>query len=116
MRRSFWITRGLLMTEHQHDEHPAGLGFERQDWTARPVYGFLVSLAVIGVMVYVTVWGIFKVLDRYFNEHQQLVGESDPSRTEAPETVEPASAGRTLRRISPLGADSRRLVRKGTSV
>jgi hypothetical protein len=44
----------------------------------------------------------------------QLVGESDPSRTEAPETVAPAVAGRTLRRISPLGADSRRLVRKGT--
>ena len=58
------------MTEQRHNEQNEGLGFERQDWTAKPVYGFLVSLAVIGVMVYVTVWGIFKGLDRYFNEHQ----------------------------------------------
>jgi hypothetical protein len=94
MRRSSWITRGLLMTDQHHNEHQAGLGFERQDWTGRPVYGFLVSLAVIGVMVYVTVWGIFKVLDRYFNEHQApanpLVEQntSVPTRNADPERVQ----------------------------
>jgi len=86
--------RGLLMTEHQHNEQNGGLGFERQDWTAKPVYGFLVSLAVIGVLVYVTVWGIFKVLDRYFNEHQAptspLVQQdtSVPTRNADPERVQ----------------------------
>ena len=46
--------RGLLMTEPRHNEQNGGLGFERQDWTAKPVYGFLISLAVIRMMVYVT--------------------------------------------------------------
>ena len=63
------------MTEHQHNEQNNGLGFERQDWTGRPVYGFLISLAIIGVLVYFTVWGIFIVLDKYFTTHQ---GEVSP--------------------------------------
>jgi hypothetical protein len=94
MRRSSWITRGLLMTEPQHNEHNSGLGFERQDWTAKPVYGFLVSLAVIGVLVYVTVWGIFKVLDKYFTEHQPPTSPmvqqdtSIPTRNADPERVQ----------------------------
>lgn len=82
------------MTEQPHNNQNGGLGFERQDWTGKPVYGFLVSLAVIGVMVYVTVWGIFKVLDRYFNEHQPptnpLVQQdtSVPTRNADPEHVQ----------------------------
>ena len=86
--------RGLLMTEPRHNEQNGGLGFERQDWTAKPVYGFLVSLAVIGVMVYVTAWGIFKLLDQYFKEHQPptspLVQQDTrvPTRNADPERVQ----------------------------
>ena len=58
------------MTEIHHDEHNPGTGFERQDLGSRPIYGFLVSLAIIGVLVYFTVWGIFRVLDKFFTEHQ----------------------------------------------
>ena len=94
MRRNSWITRGLLMTEQPHNEHNEGLGFERQDWTAKPIYAFLVSLAIIGVLVYVTVWGIFKVLDRYFNENQPPTSPmvqqdtSVPTRNADPERVQ----------------------------
>ena len=86
--------RGLLMTEPRHNEQNGGLGFERQDWTAKPVYGFLVSLAVIGVMVYVTAWGIFKLLDQDFKEHQPptspLVQQDTrvPTRNADPERVQ----------------------------
>jgi hypothetical protein len=58
------------MTEHQHNEHNGGEGFERQDLSSKPVYGFLISLVVIGVLVYFAVWGIFRVLDKYFAKHQ----------------------------------------------
>lgn len=58
------------MTEIHHDEHNPGTGFERQDLGSRPIYGFLVSLAIIGVLVYFTVWGIFHVLDTYFTKHE----------------------------------------------
>jgi hypothetical protein len=70
MRRSSWITRGLLMTEIRHNEQNPDSGFERQDLGSRTVYGFLLSLAVIGVLVYFSVWGIFIVLDKYFSKHE----------------------------------------------
>lgn len=58
------------MTEIHHDEHNPGTGFEKQDLGSRPIYGFLVSLVIIGVLVYFTVWGIFHVLDTYFTKHE----------------------------------------------
>ena len=58
------------MTEIHHDEHNPGAGFERQDLGSRPIYGFLVSLVIIGVLVYFTVWGIFRVLDAYFTKNE----------------------------------------------
>src|SRR5438477_313232 len=70
MRRSSWITWGLLMTEIRHNEQNPDSGFERQDLGSRTVYGFLLSLAVIGVLVYFSVWGIFIVLDKYFSKHE----------------------------------------------
>ncbi len=72
------------MTEIPHDEHNAGTGFERQDLGSRPIYGFLVSLVIIGVLVYFTVWGIFKVLDSYFNEHQAATSPLVQQETETP--------------------------------
>jgi hypothetical protein len=58
------------MTEIRHNEQNPDSGFERQDLGSRTVYGFLLSLAVIGVLVYFSVWGIFIVLDKYFSKHE----------------------------------------------
>ncbi|MCI0664705.1 MAG: IS110 family transposase, partial [Acidobacteria bacterium] len=49
---------------------------------------------------------------RYLTEPSELAEESDPSRTEVPETVAPASAGSTRRRISSLVLTPASLVQK----
>lgn len=58
------------MTDHHHPEHRSDAGFERQDLTSRPIYGFLISLAVIGVLVYYVIWGVFWALDTYNKKNQ----------------------------------------------
>jgi hypothetical protein len=48
------------MSEHsQHGRE----GFERQDLTAQGVLGFLISLAVGGVLVYFVVWGLYQFMN-----------------------------------------------------
>src|SRR5271165_2963234 len=44
---------------HEHEEE----GFEHQDLTAHGVYGFLISLAVGGVLVYFVIWGLYHFMD-----------------------------------------------------
>jgi hypothetical protein len=56
------------MTEHGN--HPNGGGFEREDVGIRPVFGFLVSLVVTGVLVYYVIWGMFHFMDAYHRKHQ----------------------------------------------
>jgi hypothetical protein len=51
---------------HEHEEE----GFEHQDLTAHGVYGFLISLAVGGVLVYFVVWGLYHFLDARQRSHQ----------------------------------------------
>ena len=46
-------------TKHGHGEE----GFERQDLSAQGVYGFLMSLAVGGVLVYFVIWGFYHFMD-----------------------------------------------------
>lgn len=46
-------------TRHGHGEE----GFERQDLSARGVYGFLISLAVGGVLVYFVIGGFYRFMD-----------------------------------------------------
>ena len=77
----------MLLTEIHHDEHNPGTGFETRDLGARPIYGFLVSLAIIGVLVYFTVWGIFRVLDTYFTKN-----EAPPSPLVQQQTSTPTRA------------------------
>jgi hypothetical protein len=59
------------MTEQHHNEHNGG--FERQDLGSKPIYGFLISLVVIGVAVYYTIWGVYRILDKYNLTHQPPV-------------------------------------------
>jgi hypothetical protein len=53
-----------------HENHGNDLGFEREDLGARPIFGFLVSLAVFGVLTYYVLWGMFHFLDAYNRKHQ----------------------------------------------
>ena len=46
-------------TKYGHGEE----GFERQDMTAPSVFGFLISLAVGGVLVYFVIWGFYNFMD-----------------------------------------------------
>jgi len=56
-----------LHKNHQHDD----LGFEREDLGGKPVFGFIVSLVVGGILIYYVIWGIFYFLDAYDKKHQQ---------------------------------------------
>ena len=79
------------MTEHPHGKHKNGLGFEREDLGARPVYGFMISLAVFGVLIYYLIWGMFHFLDAYERKHQAgkspMVQYQQDTRTVAPGTI-----------------------------
>jgi hypothetical protein len=46
-------------TKPGHEEE----GFERQDLSAQGIYGFLISLAVGGVLVYFVIWGFYYFMD-----------------------------------------------------
>jgi hypothetical protein len=79
------------MTEPRHNEHNEGAGFERQDLGSRPVYGFLISLVVIGVLVYYAVWGIFYALETYNSKHQPATNPMVQQTTTSTRTVEPGA-------------------------
>ena len=59
------------MTDQHKNEHNGG--FEQQDLGSKPIYGFLISLVVIGVAVYYTVWGVYWILDKYSLKYQPPV-------------------------------------------
>lgn len=80
------------MSDIEHGEHREGMGFERQDLGSRPIFGFLISLVILGVLVYYGIWGVFYLLDSYYHRQQAsvspLVQTQKDTRTVAPGTVE----------------------------
>ena len=50
--------------------HGGNGGFEREDLGAKTIFGFLLGLAVLGVLVYFAVNGLYWGLDRYSETHQ----------------------------------------------
>jgi hypothetical protein len=84
------------MTELHHNEHNEGTGFEQQDLGTRPIYGFLVSLAIIGVLVYFGTWGMFRVLEGYFNKHQAPANPMAQQTSAPPRAVEPGHIENTF--------------------
>jgi len=73
-----------------HENHGNDSGFERQDLGSRPVFGFLISLAIMGVLIYYVIWGIFYFLDSFNRRYQQpahtpLV-QVEPNPREVPST------------------------------
>lgn len=56
---------------HAHENHGNEIGFEREDLGSKPIFGFLVSLAIVGILVYYAIWGIFYFLDTFDKKNQQ---------------------------------------------
>jgi hypothetical protein len=59
------------MTDHLHENHRDDVGFEREDLTSKPVFGFIISLVVAGVLIYYAIWGMFYFLDAFDKKNQQ---------------------------------------------
>jgi hypothetical protein len=80
------------MTDLRHDERNEGTGFEKRDLSAKPIFGFLISLVLIGIVIYYGIWGIFWALDAYNRQHQPatspLVKVQPNTRTVEPGSVE----------------------------
>jgi hypothetical protein len=53
--------------QHGHHEGPE---FERQDMNPRAVYGFLAALAIMCVLAYFVIDGLYHVLDSYARKNQ----------------------------------------------
>jgi hypothetical protein len=58
-------------SRHKHNKHD--LGFEREDLGATPIIAFIVSVVIVGVLVYYGTWGLFRFLDFYGKKHEQTV-------------------------------------------
>jgi hypothetical protein len=76
-------------------KHPNGGGFEREDVSTTPLFGFIVGLVVTGVVVYYVIWGIFHFMDAYERKHQQ---SKSPMVAMQPDTRE-ANPARTRLKI-----------------
>jgi hypothetical protein len=72
-----------------HGKHQNGDGFEREDVSTTPLFGFLIGLVVTGVLVYYVIWGMFHFMDAYERKHQQ---SKSPMVQMQPETREPNTA------------------------
>ena len=59
------------MNNLRHENDANEIGFEREDLGTKPVFGFLISLVITGILVYFLIWGIFHFLDDYDKKHQQ---------------------------------------------
>ena len=76
------------MSDHKHHhlhENHEDLGFEREDLGGRPIFAFIASTLVIGVLTYYAIWGLFHFLDAYSLKHQQTrspwIEVQQPTRT-----------------------------------
>jgi hypothetical protein len=67
------------------------------------LFGFLISLVVLGVVVYYVIWGMFHFMDAYERKHQQ---SKSPMVQMQPDTREPDTA-RTHEKIQQEFPDPR---------
>ena len=80
------------MTEPHNAEHGPGVGFEREDLGARPIFGFLISLVIVGILIYYLLWGMFHFLDAYNRQHERpvspMVVPEEETRTAGREQIQ----------------------------
>ena len=60
------------MTNHGHSGHETG--FEREDLGSRGVFAFMIGLAIVGVVIYFIIVGMYTFLDNY--ERSQMATAS----------------------------------------
>jgi len=46
-------------------------GFEREDLGSKPIIAFIVTVVVLGVVIYYGLWGMFHVLDTQINKNNE---------------------------------------------
>jgi hypothetical protein len=62
------------MTDTHHGNHSTrDEGFEREDLGSGPIIGFIISVVVLGVLVYYAAWGMFRFLDAYGKKNERSV-------------------------------------------
>jgi len=59
------------MSEEQFATHNPGAGFEKEDLDPLGVLYFMAGLAVVGVVIYFIVVGMYRYLDAYDRTHQE---------------------------------------------
>jgi hypothetical protein len=66
--------------------------FEHQDLRPRVVYAFLIGLALMCIVVYFVVWGVYDIIDAYQMRHQPpqnpLVAPETDTRRVLPQDIE----------------------------
>jgi hypothetical protein len=62
-----------LHPNHGHGTPGDRAGFEREDLGSKPVFAFIISVVVIGLLVYYAIWGMFRLLDVYEAKEQKSV-------------------------------------------
>jgi hypothetical protein len=63
---------------HGHSGH--GVEYEREDLGTRGIFGFMIGLAITGVIIYFIVTSMYKFLDKY--EQSQMTSSSPLTRPE----------------------------------
>lgn len=63
---------------HGHSGH--GVEFEHEDLSSRGIFGFMIGLAITGVIIYFTITGMYTFLDKY--EQSQMTASSPLTKVE----------------------------------
>lgn len=69
------------MSEPMMNHGPSGHGsdFEREDLSSRAVFTFMIGLAIIGVVIYFVIVGLYSYLDRYERSQMTTASPLAPS-------------------------------------
>lgn len=76
-------------------------GFEREDMGSRPVFGFLISLAALGILVFFVVNGVFGVLDHYARAHEAPQGPMRPMLESDTRDTDAAKVASQIKQVFP---------------
>ncbi len=60
------MKRDEMKSDERNQSHSGnGTGFEREDLSTRGVFAFMIGLAVVGVVIYFIIVGMYRFLDNY---------------------------------------------------
>jgi hypothetical protein len=77
----------------QHGQAPNGPEFEREDWSPKTVYGFLIALFVICTLVLFVVRGVYGFMDAYQRKRQPALNPLVTATGADTRVVTPADVG-----------------------